>query len=155
MIGWHKPALPHYDDYIFDVIEALLSRGRTSRFYRNLVEEKGVAESAAASSSLPGSRYPNLFAFFGTPREPHSPEALEKAVYAEIARLQEEPVPEKELAKVKNRMRADSIRGNGKQAVLLRGRCRRLAVYHRTPEGHRPDHRGGRPAGCPDVPDPG
>ncbi|NPU83065.1 MAG: insulinase family protein [Syntrophaceae bacterium] len=110
MIGWHKPALPHFDDYVFDVIEALLSRGRTSRFYQKLVEETGVAESAAAASSLPGSRYPNLFVFFGTPRDPHTPEALEKAVQAEIAILQKEPVPEKELEKVKNRMRADYIR---------------------------------------------
>jgi len=125
MIGWHKPALPHYDDYVFDVIEALLSRGRTSRFYRRLVEEEGVAESAAAMSSLPGSRYPNLFAFFGTPREPHSPEALEKAVYAEIARLQEELVPEKELEKVKNRMRADSIR----ELASNEGMASKLSYY--------------------------
>jgi predicted Zn-dependent peptidase len=125
MIGWHKPALPHHDDYVFDVIEALLSRGRTSRFYRKLVEEKGVAESAAAMSSLPGSRYPNLFAFFGTPREPHSTEALEKAVYAEIARLKEELVPEKELEKVKNRMRADSIR----ELASNEGMASRLSYY--------------------------
>ena len=42
-IGYHKPALPHFDDYVFDVIDILLSDGRTSRLYKKLVEEKKIA----------------------------------------------------------------------------------------------------------------
>ena len=40
MIGYHKPTLPHFDDFVFDVIDILLSTGRTSRLYKTLVEEK-------------------------------------------------------------------------------------------------------------------
>ncbi|MGV8080258.1 MAG: M16 family metallopeptidase [Syntrophales bacterium] len=125
MIGWHKPALPHFDDYVFDVIEALLSRGRTSRLYRKLVEETGVAEKAVAASSIPGSRYPNLFMIFGAPREPHTPEAMEKLIYGEIARLHAEPVPAEELEKVKNGMRADFIR----ELASNEGMASRLSYY--------------------------
>jgi len=110
MIGYHKPTLPHFDDDVFDIIEALLSSGRTSRFYKRLVEEKGLAERASAANGLPGSRYPNLFAIFATPRDPHPPESLEKEIYVEIERLQKDPVPAAELEKVKNRMRVDYIR---------------------------------------------
>jgi predicted Zn-dependent peptidase len=110
MIGYHKPTLPHFDDYVFDIIEALLSSGRTSRFYKKLVEEKGLAERAVAANGLPGSRYPNLFAIFATPRDPHTTESLEKEIYVEIERLQKDSVPADELEKVKNRMRVDYIR---------------------------------------------
>ncbi len=120
MIGWHKPALPHFDDYVFDVIEALLSRGRTSRFYRELVEKKGLAEKAAAMSGIPGSRYPNLFVVYGTPRDPHPVAALEKAVHEEIERLRNEPVTASELEKIKNRMRAEFIRDLASNEGLAR-----------------------------------
>ena len=70
IIGFHKPALPDPDDYVLEVIESILSRGRTSRFYKTLVEEKGLAEDVQASNGTPGSRYSNLFAIFATPRHP-------------------------------------------------------------------------------------
>lgn len=31
IVGYHKPTLPHRDDYVFDVIESLLAEGRSSR----------------------------------------------------------------------------------------------------------------------------
>ncbi len=33
LIGFHKPTFPVRDDYVFDLIDALLSNGRTSRLY--------------------------------------------------------------------------------------------------------------------------
>ena len=110
IIGYHKPPPPEKDDYIFDVIESILSRGRTSRFYKSLVEEKGLAESVQASNGTPGSRYANLFAIFATPRHPHKNGELEAAVEEMIDRLKREPVSEHELTKVKNQVRADFIR---------------------------------------------
>ena len=110
MIGYHKPAAPAYDDYVFDVLEAILSQGRTSRFYRTLVEEKGLAESVSASGSIPGSRYPNQFVIFATPRHPHGNETLEEAIYELIEQLKNEPVSAEELRKIKNQVRTAFIR---------------------------------------------
>ena len=70
-MGYLKPPPPAREDYIFDVIADLLTRDRTSRFHRELVEAKGVAESIQAVNGLPGSRYPNLFCVFATVRHPH------------------------------------------------------------------------------------
>src|SRR3990172_2852028 len=84
IIGYHKPTLPSFDDYVFDVIESILSRGRTSRFYKSLVEEKGLAESVDAVNGIPAARYPNLFAVFATTRVPHSNAELEAEIYREI-----------------------------------------------------------------------
>ncbi|MFB3926168.1 MAG: M16 family metallopeptidase, partial [Syntrophales bacterium] len=109
-IGYHKPALPSFDDYVFDVIEVLLSRGRTSRLYSTLVERKGLAESVETANGFPGSRYANLFAIFAAPRSPHTAQELESEIYAEIEKLKKEPVTRTELDKVKNQIRMDYLR---------------------------------------------
>jgi len=111
IIGYHKPNMPHQDDYTFDLIESILAGGRTSRLYRRLVQETGVAESISVVNGTPGSRYPNLFSVFATPRAPHDSAELERLIDEEIERLKKEPVSAEELEKTRNRLRADYIRG--------------------------------------------
>ncbi|HIE50132.1 MAG TPA: insulinase family protein [Armatimonadetes bacterium] len=110
LIGYHKPTAPHRDDYVLDVVDAILSTGRTSRFYRRLIEEQQIAVSAWTSNGSPGARYDNLFVIGATPRHPHTTEELEQAIYAEMERLQSEPVPDWELEKVRHQVRAAFIR---------------------------------------------
>ena len=111
IIGYHKPTLPSRDDYVFDVIESILSQGRTSRLYKSIVEAQGLAESVQAANGYPGVRYPNLFTLFAIPAEPHTSAELEKAVYLEIEKLKREAVTTQELDKTKNQLKADFIRG--------------------------------------------
>jgi predicted Zn-dependent peptidase len=148
MIGYHKPPPPAQDDYIFDVIEAILSKGRTSRFYRKMVEELKIAESVATANGTPGARYPNLFAIYATPRRPHECRELEQAIDAELERIKREPVPEQELQKVKNQMKADFIRSlnsnNGLASMLsyyetLLGDYRYLSNYIKVIDKITPD----------------
>ena len=108
-IGYHKPPLPAADDYRFDLIEAILSRGRTSRFYKTLVETQGIAESVSAVNGMSGSRYPNLFSIFATVRNPHKVDKLNLAIDNMIEDLKKSPVTDWELRKVKNQLQADFI----------------------------------------------
>jgi predicted Zn-dependent peptidase len=110
VMGWHKPTLPSTEDYVFDVIEALLSKGRTSRFHRSIIQGKQLAEDASAANGMPAARFPNLFMVTGTPRHPHTAEELEQAVYEEIEKLKKEPVKKQELEKIINQLRAEFIR---------------------------------------------
>ncbi len=110
LIGYHKPTLPDYDDYVFDVIQTLLTDGRTSRLYKTLVEEKGIAEAVRSGNGMPGTRYPNLFTFYATPRHPHTLAELETALDGELERLKKEPVGARELEKAKNTIKADFLR---------------------------------------------
>ena len=88
-VAFHKPTLPNRDDYVFDLIDLILSQGRTSRLYRSLVEEKQLA-TAVGTYGAPGSRYPNLFVVSAVPRHPHTPAEVEAAIYAELERLASE-----------------------------------------------------------------
>ena len=124
-IGFHKPALGHPDDYVFDVIDAVLSDGLTSRLYTNLVREQRIAASVSSDSNYPGVRSPNLFVLNATPLAPHTTAEVEAAIYAELERLKTEPVSAKELEKVLNNLDADlvrALRSNG-------GLASQLALY--------------------------
>jgi predicted Zn-dependent peptidase len=121
-IGFHKPALGHPDDYVFDVIDTVLSDGLTSRLYTNLVREKRIAASVDSDSNYPGVRAPNLFVLNATPFAPHTTAEVETAIYAELERLKAEPVSAKELEKVLNNLDADlvrALRSNGGLASQL------------------------------------
>ncbi len=118
IIGYHKPTMPAFDDYVFDVIEAILGQGRTSRFYKSLVEEKGIAKTVQTANGYPGVRFPNLFTIFATPRAPHGNADLERAIYGEIEKLTLTPVTAGEIEKTKNQLKADFIRGLASYAGL-------------------------------------
>jgi len=125
VIGFHKPALGHPDDYVFDVIDAVLGDGLTSRLYTNLVREKRIAASVNSDSNYPGVRSPNLFVLSATPLAPHTTADIEAAIYAELERLKTELVSAKELEKVLNNLDADlvrALRSNG-------GLASQLALY--------------------------
>jgi predicted Zn-dependent peptidase len=109
--GYHRPDADDADSAVYDVISDLLSSGRTSRLYRSLVRDKKIAANAAGFSGLPGTKYPNLFAFFGVPTPGHTPDEVRDAIRAEIDRLRDEDVTEEELRMVKTRAKASLVRG--------------------------------------------
>ncbi len=110
LIGYHKPTLPDSADTVFDLIDGILSAGRTSRLYKSLVLQKKVAVSVATSNGFPGARYPNLFLVKIVPAHRVSYAAVEKALYHELSMLAQKPVPAAELRKVKKQIRSDFLR---------------------------------------------
>ena len=110
IIGYHKPTLPSFDDCVFVVIDTILSGGRTSRLFKSLVKEKGIAASVSTANGYPGSRHHNLFVIFAEPVSPHTTADLETAIYEEVDRLKREPVESQELEKAKNQLKADLLK---------------------------------------------
>lgn len=110
LIGYHKPAIGHPDDFVFDVIESVLSEGVTSRLYHRIVREKRLAASISADSGFPGIMAPNLFVISAAPLAPHTTAEVEAAVYEELERLKTEPVSARELEKVLNNLDANLVR---------------------------------------------
>ncbi len=122
IIGFHKPTAPAYDDYVFDVLETILSKGRTSRFYNLMVTQLQIAESISTHNGLPASRYPNLFVIFAAPRHPHTNIELEEIILREIEKIKTQPVTDSELAKAKNQLRMEyitSLDSNSKIASII------------------------------------
>jgi len=109
-IAYHRPDQYDKDDPVFDVLSSLLSGGRTSIMYRDLVRDKKLALTAGAESEFPGGKYPSLFFFYLIPGLGHTAEEGEKELDTLIANLKKEKVDEAALARVKTRTRAGLIR---------------------------------------------
>jgi predicted Zn-dependent peptidase len=118
VVAYHRPGIDDPDDPVFDVIESLLSSGRRSRLYTELVSARQVAVAASASAGEPGARYPSLFVLDAVPRAPHTLDDVESALLEQIERLQREPVSDRELARVVNRLDADLVRSLQSNAGL-------------------------------------
>jgi predicted Zn-dependent peptidase len=125
VIGFHKPGLGHPDDDVFDVLDAILSEGVTSRLYQKLVREQRLAASVSTDAGHPGVREPNLFIVMATPLAPHTTAEVEAAIYEELDRLKREPVSAKELERVINNLDADMVRGLRSNSGL----ASQLAMY--------------------------
>ncbi len=124
MIGFHKPTIPHFDDYVLDMISAILSDGRTSRFYKNIVET-GIAVSVDSINGYPGARYDNLFFVSATPRSPNTTTDVEDAIYLQLEKLKTEPVEDKEFKRILKQIDAGFIRALSSNA----GMANQLAFY--------------------------
>jgi predicted Zn-dependent peptidase len=111
IIGFHKPNAPAYEDYVFDVLETILSKGRTSRLYKKLVTEMQIAKSVSASNGVPATRYPNLFIISAQPRHPHTNTELEEMILREIEKIKTQPITDEELIKAKNNIKMEYIKG--------------------------------------------
>ncbi len=118
LIGYHKPTAPAYDDYVLDVLETILTKGRTSRLYNLLVTEMGIAKSVNASNGTPGTRYPNMFVISAQPRFPHTNSQIEEVIFREIEKIKTEPVSAAELTKAKNHLRMGYIKSLDSNAEI-------------------------------------
>ena len=119
IMGFHKPAINAPDDYVLDVISMILGNGRTSRFHKGLVIEKQLATEVGVFDA-PGSRYPALFVINANPRAPHTAKEVEEAVLAELERLKNEPVAERDLQRILNKIEYEESRRMGTNGGLAR-----------------------------------
>jgi predicted Zn-dependent peptidase len=107
-IRWHAVSFIHSDSFALKVMEDILS-GRTGRFYKALVEEKKIAtgEPYAYADTM---KYAGSVEVGAELAEGVTHQQAETALLAEIEKLKTEPIPERELAKVKNQNLANSFR---------------------------------------------
>jgi predicted Zn-dependent peptidase len=87
LVGWLKPTMPHYDDYVFDVIASILSDGKSSRLYKTLVLDKQLVSSVDVYNGYPGSRYDNLFIIEAVPKDSVQCDAIEEVMYQQLVDL--------------------------------------------------------------------
>jgi len=104
-IGYHAPVSPHPDAYALEMLDQVISSGRTSRFYKSIFEDQQLTAGAPWSGS-PSGRYADLFMIGATPKAPHTTEEVEAAIYAELDKLKNKPVSERELQRARNRYRS-------------------------------------------------
>jgi predicted Zn-dependent peptidase len=108
--GYHRGSIMDPDDPTYDVIEMLLSTGRTSRLYRSLVRDKKIAAVAGGFNGFPGVKYPSLFTFIAITTPGHTAQEITAAIGEELNKLKTQDVTAEELQSVKTRAKAQLLR---------------------------------------------
>jgi zinc protease len=116
--------------YALSVLSNLLGSGQSSRLYQSVVKDK---ELAVNTGSFPSEhRGPGLLDIFVLVRPGKDPKEVEKAVYAEIERMQAEPIATWELEKmhmVSRRQSAQQMQSTLFRAFLMG----QMTVYYDDP----------------------
>ena len=119
------------DSYALDFLGYVLSSGVSSRLYQKLVKDKELALSVYADAGE--QRGPSLFWFSIMARPNTDLGELEKLLYEEISRVQNEGVADWEVTKVQMQLRRD----RAQRLYSSRSRATALghfAVYYNDPE---------------------
>ncbi|MEM6316984.1 MAG: pitrilysin family protein [Bacteroidota bacterium] len=121
---YRAPAQGTDDHYAVSMLAQLLSKGQSSRLYRALVDEKQKAVQAGSfpvQGEDPGVNIVYSIANMGVDGE-----ELVNAIDAEIAKVQNELISDKEFQKLKNQIENDFISSN----ATVYGIAESLADYH-------------------------
>jgi zinc protease len=107
VVAYHITYDGHPDSYPLHIASKILSDGESSRIFKSLVYEKGIAVSAFGGGNI--IEEPNLFFAVALVQHGHTPEEAEKALVAEFDKLRDEPIAEHELQRAKNQFFRDYI----------------------------------------------
>jgi zinc protease len=107
-VVYHAPNLTHPDTFPLDILAYVLGGGQSARLHQRIVYEKQLASYAAADYS--GVHVdPYLFGLSAGPLPGKTAEEVERALYAEVERIQREPITDRELQKAKNQIESEFI----------------------------------------------
>ncbi|MCX8030277.1 MAG: insulinase family protein [Thermodesulfovibrionales bacterium] len=108
LVAYHVPSFPQQDNYALEVLSVILSSGKSSRLYREIVYNQKLAVNVFADYY---GLYLDPFLFFvGATAMPNVDiETLEKSIYSEIEKLKREPPTDREIQKAKNKIESSFI----------------------------------------------
>lgn len=121
-VAFAIPELTSPDVYACDLLGSMLGRGRSSRLARELRDRRGLVSQVKTGTMI--ERDPGLLVVEAVlPAENF--EAVEQALWEELARLAQEGVPERELARAKNQAEASFVMAQ----ETVEGQGRKLGHY--------------------------
>lgn len=109
--GYHIGNVRHPDWPVYEVIADVLGQGRTSRLYKRLVKDEQIAVQAMTFPGFPGQKHETGLLVFALPTKGKTALDMEEAIYQEIDRIVADGITAEELEGVKQRARANFVRG--------------------------------------------
>jgi predicted Zn-dependent peptidase len=119
-MAYRLPPAPSPDEHALSVLGTVLSGGRSSRFYEQIVRQQQLASSASAFASM--SRGPGQFRVVAMAAPGKAMADIEKAIDAEIERVKSGPIADWEIQKARTSARSSFIGSLGSslsRAILL------------------------------------
>src|SRR5438067_5027985 len=107
LLGFNGVKSGDADAPVLDVIQGVLTAGKTGRFYKRFVDQEAIANFVDAGNTA--GRYPGWFAIEMEllPGQDHA--KAEKELIEELDKLRKDPVKGDELDRVKQKLLTDQI----------------------------------------------
>lgn len=105
LIGYRGTEIDNPDSYALDILSTILGDGRSSVFYRNIKEDKRLANSIGASNS--GYKEDGIF-YISATFEPEKQKKLEENIFSEINNIQKNGITDEQLNIAKNIIERDT-----------------------------------------------
>ena len=105
MIGFRGADINDKNTFALDVLSEILGGGKSSRLYKDIKEQKGLAFSISTSN---GSFRDDGILYITANFVPHGYEKLEKAIFENITKIQKYGITEEELQRAKNKIIQDT-----------------------------------------------
>jgi predicted Zn-dependent peptidase len=99
VLAWHSPAVFQPGDAECDLLAAVLGGGKASRLHQSLVYQQKLAEEVEVEQQ--GLQYGSQFVVTVTAQAGHTAAELERAIDAELRKLQTAPVSARELERAR------------------------------------------------------
>ena len=106
-LRYHTVPFRHRDSYALDVLAGILN-GRSGRLHKSLVLDQEIAVDAGGFQD--SRKWAGSFSLTAETKGDATPEKLEHALEEELRKIREEPIPDREIQKVKNQITASSYR---------------------------------------------
>ena len=106
-LAYHIPDFKSKDQVALSAIGELLSRGKSSRLIKNLVDKRRLANQIFAYNME--DRYPGLFIIIAVCNPGIKGEIVKKEILKELQKIKDGKVTKKELKKIKTNTKADFI----------------------------------------------
>lgn len=121
-IAYHIPPMRSHEYYSLKLIAMALGDGESSRLYQELVKNRQAVQEMHID--LDGRKEPDLFSIFMILSGAETQDAVKKTIDKEIASIAAGGLPEKELEKVKNRIKLKYIKNvnNNLSLALMLGK---------------------------------
>jgi predicted Zn-dependent peptidase len=122
-IVYHTPETKHEDYYALNLLSDILSSGKSSRLYNQLVDKKQLATQVFTDYGQ--SFDPYIFGLYAVAAKGIKETDVEKAIYEEIEKIKKDGVTENELQKVKNQ----EVMGFYSQVETINGKSNNIGTY--------------------------
>lgn len=122
--AYRTPSMKTREARVLDMISSILSDGKSSRMYKNIVDNKKMAMQIGAFNYSQEDY--GLYIVYGIPMPGFTAADITKEADAEIAKLQTELISEKEFEKLKNQFESRYVSSN----ASVEGIAENLASYY-------------------------
>ena len=122
--AWRAPVETHPDAYPLEMLGSILSKGRSSRLYRRLVDQEQIAVAVEAFAFL--QEKAGMMGVFANGQRGVPLEKLDAAISDEIKNVRENGVTAEEFEKVRNQQESEFATAFGS----MNARAKNLARYH-------------------------